>query len=155
MWLLLAVSCLLIASSLFANGVNQADDTDVRRVIADFAGAKDHHDGKAMAALHTEDVNFVNIFCEWWKSRIEVEKILTRIHSEGGGIAHSTMKIKIEQVKFPASTVAVVHGIVELFNAPPPTLGENHFIRILVKQHSKWLISSFQNTRIAPPPPAH
>src|SRR5580704_11438953 len=82
----------------------------------------------------------------------EVERNLTRIHSEGGGMAHSTMKIRIEQVRFPSANVAIVHGIVELFNAPPPTLGENHFIRVIVKQHGKWLISSFQNTRIGPPP---
>jgi hypothetical protein len=58
------------------------------------------------------------------------------------------MKIRIEQVRFPAPNVAIVHGIVELFNAPPPTLGENHFIRVIVKQHGKWLIGSFQNTKI-------
>jgi len=152
MWSLLTVSCLLIGSSLLAADINHADESDVRQVIADFADAWNHHDGKAMAALHTEDVNFINIFGEWWKTRAEVEKNLTRIHSEGGGMAQSKMKIRIEQVRFPASNVAVVHGIVELFNAPPPTLGENHFIRVIVKQNGKWLISSFQNTRIAPPP---
>jgi uncharacterized protein (TIGR02246 family) len=154
MWSLVTVSCLFVGCSLFAADVNKVDEANVRKVIADFADAWDHHDGKVMAALHTEDVNFINIFGEWWKSRMEVEKNLTRIHSEGGGMAHSAMKIRIEQVKFPAPNVAVVHGIVELFNAPPPTLGENHFIRILVKEHGKWLISSFQNTRIAPPPAA-
>src|SRR5271157_1199080 len=106
MWPLLTISCLLIGSSLLAGDVNQADETDVRKVIADFAEAWDHHDGKAMAALHTEDVNFINIFGQWWKTRAEVETNLTRIHSEGGGMAHSTMKIRIEQIKFPASNVA-------------------------------------------------
>jgi hypothetical protein len=80
------------------------------------------------------------------------EKNLARTHSEGGGMAHGTMKMRIEQIRFPAANVAIVHGIVELFNSPPPTLGENHFIRVAVKQHGKWLISSFQNTRIGPPP---
>ena len=135
-----------------AGGANQSDEAQVRKVIADFGDAWDRHDAKAMAALHTEDVNFINIFGEWWKTRLQVEANLERIHSEGGGMAHSTMKMRTEQVKFPAANVAIVHGIVELFNAPPPTLGENHFIRVMVKEHGRWLISSFQNTRISPPP---
>jgi uncharacterized protein (TIGR02246 family) len=149
MWRQGIAFCLFLSIPLVAG---PHDETDVRKVVADFADAWDHHDAKAMAALHTEDVNFINIFGEWWKTRSEVERNLTRIHSEGGGMAHSTMKIRIEQVTFPATNVAIVHGIVELFNAPPPTLGENHFIRVIVKQHGKWLISSFQNTRIGPPP---
>ncbi len=153
MWSLVSISFLLIGSSLFAADSHQPDESGVRKVIADFAEAWDRHDGKAMAALHTEDVNFINIFGEWWKTRAEVEKNLTRIHSAGGGMEHSTMKTKIEQIKFPAANVAIVHGVVELLNAPPPALGENHFMRVIVRQHGKWLISNFQNTRIAPPPP--
>lgn len=143
------LSVILLGISLMAG---EPDEPDVRKVVADFTDTWDRHDAKAMAALHTEDVNFINIFGEWWKTRSEVERNLTRIHSEGGGMAHSTMKIRIEQVQFPAKNVAIVHGVVELFNAPPPTLGENHFIRVIVKQHGKWLISSFQNTRIGQPP---
>jgi uncharacterized protein (TIGR02246 family) len=154
MWRLVTALFLFTGISLMAGDIHQADEAHVRKVIANFADAWDHHDAKAMAALHTEDVNFINIFGEWWKTRAEVETNLTRIHSGSGGMAHSTMKIRIEQVKFPAANVAIVHGIVELFNAPPPTLGENHFIRVVVKQHGKWLISSFQNTRIGPPPGA-
>ena len=135
-----------------AGGANQSDEAQVRKVIADFGDAWDRHDAKAMAALHTEDVNFINIFGESWKTRSQVEANLERIHSDGGGMAHSTMKMSTEQVKFPAANVAIVHGIVELFNAPPPTLGENHFIRVMVKEHGRWLISSFQNTPISPPP---
>ncbi len=135
-----------------AGDVHQRDETDVRKVIADFGDAWDHHDAKAMAALHTEDVNFINVFGDWWKTREEVEKNLARIHSEGGVMVHSTMKMRIEQVTFPAANVAIVHGIVELFNTPSATLGENRFIRVLVKQHGNWLISSFQNTRIVPAP---
>ena len=63
------------------------------------------------------------------------------------------LEIRIEQVKFPSSNVAVVHGIVELFNAPPYALGENHFTRVVVKEHGRWLISSFQNTQILRPGP--
>jgi uncharacterized protein (TIGR02246 family) len=117
MWSLVSVSCFLMGGSLFAADSQQADEAGVRKVIADFAEAWGRHDGKAMAALHTEDVNFINIFGEWWKTRAEVEKNLIRIHSAGGGMAHSTMKTRIEQIEFPAANVAIVHGIVELFNA--------------------------------------
>src|ERR1700733_14114760 len=97
---LLPCICSLIVVSLTAADVHQSDETEVRKVIADFGDAWDHHDAKAMAALHTEDVNFINVFGEWWKGRTEVETNLARIHSEGGGMAHSTMKMRIEQVKF-------------------------------------------------------
>jgi uncharacterized protein (TIGR02246 family) len=58
-----------------AGDAHQPDESGVRKVIADFGDAWDRHDAKAMAALHTEDVNFINIFGEWWKSRAEVKRI--------------------------------------------------------------------------------
>jgi len=82
--------CLLMGISLPAAEFHHPDETKVRKVITDFADARDRHDAKALAALHTEDVNFINIFGEWWKTSPEVERNLARIHSEGGGMAHST-----------------------------------------------------------------
>jgi uncharacterized protein (TIGR02246 family) len=77
-----------------AGGANQSDEAQVRKVIAGFGDAWDRHDANAMAALHTEDVNFINIFGEWWKTRSQVEANLERIHSDDGGMAHSTMKMR-------------------------------------------------------------
>jgi hypothetical protein len=53
---------LLLGLSLMAGQVHQPAE-------ADFADAWGRHDAKAMAALHTEDVNFINIFGQWWKIR--------------------------------------------------------------------------------------
>jgi uncharacterized protein (TIGR02246 family) len=37
------------------------EEVAVRKVISDFAEAWSRHDAKAMAELHTDDVDFVNI----------------------------------------------------------------------------------------------
>jgi len=128
---------------------NPADEAAVRKVIEDFAGAWNRHDAKAMAELHTEDVNFINVFGNWGKSRKGLEEYLG--YSHRGPFAQSIMKVRTEQVRFLAPNVAVVHGTMELLNSPPETLGEAHSIRVLVKQSGKWLISSFQNTFIRVP----
>jgi uncharacterized protein (TIGR02246 family) len=130
----------------------QTEEPAVKKVITDFADAWNNHDAKAMADLHTEDVNFINIFGQWWKGRNEVEEGLRRGHS--APFAKSKMLINIEQVRFLAPNVAVVHGTMELVDAPPETLGRCHSIRVLVKANGKWLISSFQNTLIRAGDPA-
>jgi uncharacterized protein (TIGR02246 family) len=130
----------------------QTEELAVKQVISDFAGAWNRHDAKAMAGLHTEDVNFINIFGQWWKGRSEVEERLHSVHATA--FARSKMLVNIEQVRFLASNIAVVHGTMELVDAPPETLGRCHSIRILVKANGSWLISSFQNTLIRTGEPA-
>ena len=145
---LLAFSC---ACQLKAQ-VNIGDEQAVRNVVSDFAAAWNRHDAKAMAALHTEDVNFVNIFGQWWKGRKEVEDNLARAHATA--FAKSKMLTESDQVKFPAPNVAIIQGTMELLNAPPETLGRCHSIRVMIKENGRWLISNFQNTSIRSGDPA-
>ena len=128
------------------------EEVAVRKVISDFADAWNHHDAKAMAELHTDDVNFVNIFGQWWKGRSEVEEGLRRGHTTA--FSKSRMLVKTEMVKFLAPNVALVHGTMELQDAPPETMGRCHSSRALVKENGRWLISSFQNTLIRTGDPA-
>jgi uncharacterized protein (TIGR02246 family) len=132
--------------------MNQPDEASVTKTIMDFADAWNHHDAKAMAALHTEDVNFINIFGQWWKGRSEVEEGLRRGHSVA--FAKSKMTVNIEQVRLLAPNVAIAHGTMELVDAPPETLGRCHSSRVLMKVDGRWLISSFQNTLIRAGDPA-
>jgi uncharacterized protein (TIGR02246 family) len=153
-WLLpvLGLAALSLVGADFTPG--PADEAAVRKVIEDFAGAWNRHDAKAMAELHTEDVNFINIFGTWPRGgRNGLQMGLARYHA--GPFSQSTMKIRTEQIRFLAPNVAVVHGTMELLNAPPDVLGECHSIRVLVKVGEKWLISSFQNTLVRPVPPAY
>jgi uncharacterized protein (TIGR02246 family) len=132
--------------------MSRNEEVAVRKVISDFADAWNRHDAKAMAELHTEDVNFVNIFGQWWKGRSEVEQGLRRGHATA--FSKSRMLVNSEMVKFLAPDVALVHGIMELQDAPPETLGRCHSSRVIVKQNEMWLISSFQNTLILAGDPA-
>jgi uncharacterized protein (TIGR02246 family) len=115
-------------------------------VISDFAEAWNLHDAKAMANLHTEDVNFVNIFGQWWRGRSDVEENLRIAHRTA--LAKSKILLDIEQVRFIAQNVAVAQGTMELIDAPPETSERCHSIRVLVKERGGWRISSFQNTLI-------
>ena len=128
------------------------EEVAVRKVIADFADAWDRHDVKAMVRLHTEDVDFVNIFGQWWKGWNEVEESLRRVHSTA--FSKSRMLVNTELIKFLAPNVALVHGTMELLDAPPETMGRCHSSRVLVKENGRWLISSFQNTSIRTGDPA-
>jgi uncharacterized protein (TIGR02246 family) len=124
----------------------QTEELAVKKVVSDFADAWNHHDAKAMADLHTEDVNFINIFGQWWNGRSEVEERLQGVHTTA--FAQSKMLLNVEQVSFLAPNIAVAHGTMELLDAPTETLGRCHSIRVLVKANGRWLISSFQNTLI-------
>ena len=128
------------------------EEVAVRKVISDFADAWNRHDAKAMADLHTDDVNFVNIFGQWWKGRSEVEERLRRAHTTA--FSRSRMLVNTEMVKFLAPNVALVHGTMELQDAPPETMGRCHSSRVLAKENGRWLISSFQNTLIRTGDPA-
>ena len=127
----------------------QTEELAVKKVISDFADAWNSHDAKAMADLHTDDVNFIKLFGQWWKGRAEVEERLRSVHATA--FAKSKMLVNIEQVRFLAPNTAVVHGTMELVDAPPEMLGRCHSIRVLGEANGRWLISSFQNTLIRDP----
>ena len=99
-------------------------------MISDFVEAWNLHDAQALAHLHTEDVNFVNIFGQWCRGRSEVEANLRMAHR--APFAKSTMLLDIEQVRFIAQNVAVVQGRTELIDARAKTLERCHSIRVLV-----------------------
>ena len=137
---------------MYNPAVSENEQIAVRKVISDFAEEWNRHDAKAMAELHTEDVNFVNIFGQWWKGRSEVEQGLRRAHTTA--FSKSKMQVNTEVINFLAPGVALVHGTMELQDAPPEALGRCHSSRVLVKENGAWLISSFQNTLIRTGDPA-
>jgi uncharacterized protein (TIGR02246 family) len=148
-----ALCFLLLGSGLAAQtAMSGSEEVAVRKVISDFADAWNRHDAKAMAELHTDDVNFVNIFGQWWKGRSEVEAGLRLGHTTA--FSKSRMLVNTEMVKFLAADIVLVHGTMELQDAPPETLGRCHSSRVLVKENGRWLISSFQNTLIRGGDPA-
>jgi uncharacterized protein (TIGR02246 family) len=128
------------------------EEAAITKAISDFADAWNRHDAKAMAELHMDDVDFVNIFGQWWKGRSVVEQGLRRGHDTA--FSRSRMLVNTEMVKFLAPDVALAHGTMELQDAPLETLGHCHSSRVLVKQNGEWLISSFQNTLIRAGDPA-
>jgi len=130
----------------------EADQAAVNKVISDFVEDWNRHDSKALADLHTEDANFVNIFGQWSKGRDNIEATLHKVHTTA--FANSKMVMYVDQIKFPAPNVAVVNGTMELLNVPPEAAGRCHYIRVLVKTDGKWLISEFQNTAIRAGDPA-
>ena len=73
---------LLLGSRLAAQTVmSGSEEAAARKVISDFAEAWNRHDAKDMARLHTEDVNFVNIFGQWWRAVSYTHLTLPTIYS--------------------------------------------------------------------------
>lgn len=152
---MIRIFTVLALCGLFAPGANSqantgSDEAAVRKAIADFADAWSRHDVAGMGALHTEDVNFVNIWGSWRKDRSDIEQGFREGHADV--FSKSTMVIHTEQVRFPAPDVAVAHSTMQLLNVPPAFGIKCHSIRVLVKRNGKWLISDFQNTAIRQPP---
>lgn len=132
------------------SSIGQDDEQSVRELITSFAAAWSRHDVKGMGELHTDDVNFTNIWGLWLKDRSSTEQGFAAGHS--GIFSQSKMVIDIEQVRFPVPNVAVAQSTMELLDVPPAFGGKCHSIRVLVKNNGRWLISDFQNTQIRKPP---
>lgn len=88
------------------------------------------------------------------KGREQIEKELTLDHSNdpGASFRNSIMHIQIERIKFLASTAAVVVVRFSLTNTGIKTIDGPHIgIRVMQKVNDRWLIQTFENTKVRHP----
>lgn len=147
-----ATFLLLLYGGSFGVNLSAQEEPSVKKVISEFTLAWNRHDAKALADLHTEDANAINIFGQWLKGRNEIQATWQKVHA--GVFARSKMVMDVDQVKFLAPNIATANGTMELLNVPPDVLGKCHWSRVLVKIDGKWMISEFQNTLIRAGDPA-
>jgi len=66
----LVMLVMTVTNPAIANAAS--DEQAVRRVLASFDEAFNRHDADAVAALYTDDAEFINISGMWWRGKAEI-----------------------------------------------------------------------------------
>ena len=146
---LLLLSCLTLALSSTANAQATADDTALRRLPEAFSAAFNKHDGHQLAAMMSEDVDFVTVGLTWFQGRSDFEKYHTRLLL--GRFKDISYKILQTHVRVLRPDVAVVRHSWSIQgdknidgSARPPRFGM--MTMIAEKRQGNWVVSQVQNT---------
>lgn len=142
---------LLLAAPAFAQ---TASDTQAIEQLPDrFSAAWATHDGRALAALMAEDVDFVTVGASWLHTRRDFETYHTRLFE--GRFRSSTLTPLERRVRFLRPDLAVlrwswrIEGDLNFDNTPrPPRAGL--FTMIVEKREGRWQIIAAQNTNAGP-----
>ncbi|WP_245513412.1 MULTISPECIES: SgcJ/EcaC family oxidoreductase [unclassified Mesorhizobium] len=118
-----------------------------------FADAWNRHDMGDLAALFSEDANFVNVVGVWWKSRSEIEGAHRATHETM--FRESRLDGDVSSVVELAPDLRSVHYTWTLTGASAPDgspAGTRQGILLLIvkKEQSGWQIKVAQNTDIVP-----
>jgi uncharacterized protein (TIGR02246 family) len=127
------------------------EESAVRDLVDSFAVAWNRHDGPALAALFTEDGDFVNVIGRWAQGRAAIAAVLNRNHPtifRESHLAQTNVTIRS-----PRPEVAIVHARWNLSGERgqqdevlPPRQGI--ITLLLTKEPGGWRIAAFQNTDI-------
>jgi len=150
------VSLLGIVMAMTAAGAvdSSSDEQAVRKVLASFDEAFNKHDADAVAALYTDDAEFINISGMWWRGRAEIRRgtafVLANIFQ------NTTIQTDSISVRFPTRDTAIAvitQHTVGSFVLPDGTRISSTSARLtyfLVKAGGCWMIAGGQNTEIKP-----
>jgi uncharacterized protein (TIGR02246 family) len=151
---LVTLMALLLAGSA-VQAQSKADEAEVHNVPQAFAAAWAKHDGRQLAKVMSEDVDFVNVSGEWVHGRADFALFHSRLLS--GRFRESTITPLDIAVRFSRPDQAVLHWSWKIegdrnhdLTLRKPRFGL--FTMIVEKQGGKWLVAVAQNTNWTPPP---
>jgi uncharacterized protein (TIGR02246 family) len=129
-----------------------ADEQAVRQIEHQWDEAWNRHDAKALSALLSEDVDFVNVMGAWFKGRTEFEQRMVQTHR--GPFRTSKRKTTEIAVKFLSPIIAVVLARWEmsgLHNADgtPRDPWEGIITRVVQKIGTEWTVVAAHNVDVA------
>jgi uncharacterized protein (TIGR02246 family) len=149
----------LLASGSGAVGQDQksaagSDGGKIKAVIDRMHEAWNEHDMGKLAALFTEDAEFVNVGGTWWTGRKEIEAAHAEAHKRVFGKSRVTLVDHKIKMLGPETAVAVVTGNMEGHDLPPGAYRTNfnRFTAVLVKAEGDWKIAAIENTNMVEPP---
>jgi uncharacterized protein (TIGR02246 family) len=134
---------------------SQADETSVRNVPTAFAAAWAKHDGRQLAEIMSEDVDFVNVSGEWLRGRSDFALFHSRLLSTR--FKDSTLTPLTTSVRFLRPDMAVLHWSWRVEGDKTSDLTPRKprfglFTMIVEKKNGSWLVTAAQNTNHIPPP---
>lgn len=126
-------------------------------LVTAFCDAWNRHDGHALAAIMSQDVDFVNVGARWYHGRRDFETYHTRLLS--GRFSQSTTGAVDIRTRFIRLDLAAVHwswwikGDKNFDGTPrPPRSG---LMTLIAERHGeRWEVIVAQNTNLLPGPPA-
>jgi uncharacterized protein (TIGR02246 family) len=128
------------------------DEAVIRRFLLERVEAFNRHEGP-QAAVYTPDADFVNVYGMWRKGPAEIEGR----QKERMGTVLKNAKITLIDlsIRFIRPDVALVHQKHEMsgmLDAEGKTMPPHQElgIRVMVKEHGKWLTTAFHNTIVRP-----
>lgn len=148
----------------FAADNSSSNELGIRKTIDQYEQGWNAHNGHMLAMCFTEDADFINIFGGRLKGREAIEEMLTAAHGQGPAATfrNSTMHFTIDKITFlaPDAAVVIVKFPLVLSGSPNPaegrvgefefafTNGQHVGLRVMRKVGSRWLIQTFENTKI-------
>src|SRR5439155_20502669 len=91
------------------------DKAAVRAVIERFIDSWNRHDMRTLAALFTQDADFVDVFGNWFKDRMAIEKALAQRHATV--FRNSRLTEKNVPFRFLKPDWAIVNAVIDLSGA--------------------------------------
>lgn len=133
--------------------LSDADQSAAKTVVAEFAKTWNRHDMKAMHALNTDEVHWINVAGNQWRGNAEVYKGHDAIHRTV--FAKTQMSIEAIAVRALAPDVAVAVATMHFSLVIDPAGREIRDLKtrgsfVLLKRNGVWKIGHFQNTTIDP-----
>jgi uncharacterized protein (TIGR02246 family) len=152
-------TALFLALSLFghagasgdAAGHDSEDESAIRKTIAQYEQGWNTHDGYMLGSCFTDNADFLNIFGDRTSGRSQIEKDLTVSHYDDprSPFRHSSMHMKVEKITILAPTAAVAIVSFDLTGTGIAAIDGPHIgVRVMQKVQDKWLIQTFENTKI-------
>ncbi len=133
---ILGVSVFLICPQISRAAETSAEENAVRQTAKAFVDAYDRGDAEAVAALWTEDGEYI-IGNDTVKGRPAIAKLYAEFFREHPG---SKMQVKIDSIRMLAPTVALERGTASVSGSLNEPSSASTYTAIHVKQNGKWLM---------------
>jgi uncharacterized protein (TIGR02246 family) len=134
--------------------VPKSEEAKVKAIIDRMHEAWNEHDMVKLAALFTDDAEFVNVGGTWWTGRKQIEEAHAEAHKRVFGKSRVTLVDHKIKLLGPETAVAIVTGNMEGHELPKGAYRTNfnRFTAVLVKAQGDWKIAAIENTNMAEPP---
>jgi uncharacterized protein (TIGR02246 family) len=131
-----------------------ADEGAIQDIVKQFEAAWNRYDSVSIAALFDEDANFIHIFGGQLDGRAAIESAHRVIFDTIYRGSHASCMLR--SIRFLRPDVAVVFAQmrVQFKEGNEAREIETRPTLIVVREHAKWQIVAFQNTRISEVPMA-
>lgn len=124
---------------------NSADLAAIRQTSQEFVAAFDKADAAAVAALWTEDGDYIDEAGQTYVGREAIQKGYEVFFAEHPG---TKIQLVIDSLRLLSPTAAVEDGRAILNPAPSGAPGTSKYTAIHVKIDGKWLVSTIRDYRV-------